>query len=122
MLECISKRNMMSFNPILVVIFHRCIIDDKVNSVIQFCYFKASRSYFSSKKIAAKILQCRLYWPTLFKDSHMFCKTCENCQMLECISKRNMMSFNPILVFYCWGINLWTLSIIIWFCIYLGCY
>ena len=60
------------------------------------------------KTTAAKILQCGFYWPTLFKDSHAFCKMCKNCQMVESISNRNIMPLNPILVieiFDCWGID-----------------
>ena len=44
----------------------------------------------------------------MFKDSHAFCKTCENYQKLGSISKRHMMPLNPILVieiFDCWGID-----------------
>ena len=43
-----------------------------------------------------------------FKDTHAFCKTCENCQKLGSISKRHMMPLNPIIVieiFDCWGID-----------------
>jgi len=41
---------------------------------------EACGGHFSSKKTTAKILQCGFYWPTMFKDSHAFCKSCENCQ------------------------------------------
>ena len=44
----------------------------------------------------------------MFKDSHAFYKTCENCQKLGSISKRHMMPLNPIFVieiFDCWGID-----------------
>jgi hypothetical protein len=44
----------------------------------------------------------------MFKDSHAFCKTCENYQKLGSISKRHMMPLNPIFVieiFDCWGID-----------------
>ena len=56
----------------------------------------------------AKVLQSGFYWPTLFKDSYNFCKTCERCQKLGGITRRNMMPLNPILiieVFDCWGID-----------------
>ena len=56
----------------------------------------------------AKILQSGFYWPTIFKDTYEFCKTCENCQKLESITKRNMMPLNHILeieIFDCWGID-----------------
>ncbi|XP_073038065.1 uncharacterized protein [Primulina eburnea] len=68
----------------------------------------ACGGHFSSKKTAAKILQCGFYWPTLFKDTHEICKICENCQKLGAISKRNMMPLNPIIeieIFDCWGID-----------------
>jgi hypothetical protein len=87
-------------------IFQKCIFDNKVSSVINFCHSKASGGHFSLKKTTAKILQCGFYWPTMFKDTHAFCKTCENYQ--KSISKRHMMPLNHILVieiFDCWGID-----------------
>jgi len=75
---------------------------------LNFFHFKACRGHFSSRKTTAKILQSGFYWPTIFKDSHIFCKTCENYQKLRSISKRHMMPSNPILVigiFDCWGID-----------------
>ena len=44
----------------------------------------------------------------MFKDKYVFSKTCENYLKLRSISKRHMMSLNPILVieiFVCWGID-----------------
>jgi len=90
-------------------IFQRCIPDNEVSSVIKFCHSEECGCHFSSKKTTVKILQCEFYWPTMFKDTHAFCKICENCQKLGSISKCHMMSLNPILVieiFNCWGIDL----------------
>ena len=89
-------------------IFRKCVPEHEVSSIINFCHSEACGGHFSSKKTAAKILQCGFYWPTLFKDTYTFCKTCENCQKLGSISKRNMMPLNPIIVieiFDCWGID-----------------
>jgi hypothetical protein len=89
-------------------IFRRCIPDNEVSSVIKFCHSEACGGNFSSRKTTAKILQNGFYWPTMFKDSHAFCKTCENYQKLGSISKHHMMPLNPILVieiFECWGID-----------------
>ena len=41
----------------------------------------------------------------LYSKTHKFCKTCEKCQKLGSITKRNMMPLNPILeieIFDCW--------------------
>ena len=55
-----------------------------------------------------KLLQSRFYWPSLFKDAHNVCCSCDKCQRLGKISRRHMMPLNPILVvdlFNVWGID-----------------
>jgi hypothetical protein len=64
-------------------IFQRCIPNNEVSSVIKFCHFEACKGHFSSNKTTAKILQCGFYRPTMFKDTHAFYKTCENCQKVD---------------------------------------
>ena len=89
-------------------IIRRCVPDSEHLSVISFCHDHACGGHFSSKKTAAKILQCGFYWPTLFRDSHAYCKACERCQKLGSITRRNMMPLNPILIieiFDVWGID-----------------
>ena len=58
--------------------------------------------------MAMKVLQAGFYWPSLFKDAYTMCKQCDKCQRLGKISRRHMMSLNPILVvelFDVWGID-----------------
>ena len=64
-------------------IFRRCIPDNEVSNVIKLCHSEACGSHFLSKKTAAKILQNGFYWATMFKDTHAFCKTCENYQKVD---------------------------------------
>jgi len=68
-------------------IFQRCIPDNEVSNVIKLCHSEACGSHFLSKKTVAKILQNGFYWPTMFKDTHAFCKTCENCQNVDIAKK-----------------------------------
>ena len=89
-------------------IFRRCVPDNEIGNIVKFCHSEACGGHFSVKKTTAKILQCGFYWPTLFKDTYTFCKSCENCQKLGSLSKRNMMPLHSILVieiFDCWGID-----------------
>ncbi|XP_058766048.1 uncharacterized protein LOC131639583 [Vicia villosa] len=51
----------------------------------------------SGDRIAAKILQSGLYWPTVFKDAQEFVRHCEKCQRTGNISKRNQMPQNSML-------------------------
>ena len=49
-----------------------------------------------------------LFWPSLFHDSHMFCKSCDNYQRVGSISRRHKMPQNLILfceIFDVWGID-----------------
>jgi len=64
-------------------IFQRCIPDNEVSSVIKLCHSEACGNHFSSQKTVAKIFQNEFYWPTMFKDTHAFCKTCGNCQKVD---------------------------------------
>jgi hypothetical protein len=72
-------------------IIRRCIPEHDQSNVISFCHDHACGGHFSAKKTVAKILQCRFYWPTLFRYAHTYCTSCERCQKLGSISRRNMM-------------------------------
>ena len=78
-------------------IFQRSIPDNEVSSIIKFCHFEACGGHFSSKKTTVKILQYGFFWPTMFKDTHAFCKTCENCQNVGFISKHRESLDNLLL-------------------------
>ncbi|RVW13024.1 Pro-Pol polyprotein [Vitis vinifera] len=55
-----------------------------------------------------KVLQSGFTWPSLFKDAHIMCRSCDRCQRLEKLTKRNQMPMNPILIvelFDVWGID-----------------
>ena len=88
--------------------FRRSIPDHEVRSVLSFCHDQACGGHFSGRKIAAKVLQCGFYWPTLFRDTFEYCKSCPRCQQLGRINRRDMMLLSPIIVvevFDVWGID-----------------
>ncbi|KAL6312033.1 hypothetical protein AAG906_027229 [Vitis piasezkii] len=54
------------------------------------------------------VLQSGFSWPSLFKDAHTMCRSCDRCQRLEKLTRRNQMPMNPILIvdlFDVWGID-----------------
>ncbi|KAH9781478.1 Endonuclease [Citrus sinensis] len=61
-------------------VIRRCISEFEIPSILQFCHSYACGGHFGPKRTASKVLECGLFWPTLFHDSYMFCKSCENCQ------------------------------------------
>ncbi|XP_022892007.1 uncharacterized protein LOC111406875 [Olea europaea var. sylvestris] len=62
----------------------------------------------SAQDMRKFLVECDFYWPTLFKDTDAYCRSCERYQKLGAISHSNMMPLNPILVvevFDCWCID-----------------
>jgi hypothetical protein len=85
-----------------------CIPEHDQSKIISFCHDHAYGGNFSAKKTTTKSLPCGFYWPTMFRDAHAYCTSCELYQKLGSISKMNMMLINPILIveiFYVWGID-----------------
>ena len=97
-MKCYSWDDPYLFKYCQDQIIRRCVPEWDQLSILSFCHDQACGGYFSSKKTAAKILQCGFYWPTLFRDTHAYCVACAKCQHLGRISKRDEMPQTPILV------------------------
>ncbi|RDY05346.1 hypothetical protein CR513_10824, partial [Mucuna pruriens] len=85
------------------------IPDTEINSVLQFYHSTPGRGHHRSTRTARKVLDCGLYWPTIFRDAHQFVSTCERCQKAGmAMNQRHEMPQQPILfceVFDVWGID-----------------
>ncbi|RDY06475.1 hypothetical protein CR513_09521, partial [Mucuna pruriens] len=44
----------------------RCILESKFQLVLHFCHATARGGHYGSDRIARKVLDCGLYWPTIF--------------------------------------------------------
>ncbi|KAK8508033.1 hypothetical protein V6N11_073541 [Hibiscus sabdariffa] len=89
-------------------VIRRCIADDEVNSILNFCHSYSCGGHFGPKRTAHKILECGFFWPNIFRDAYMYCKSCEKCQRAGNLSRRNEMPMNPIHVceiFDVWGLD-----------------
>ncbi|KAK5844950.1 hypothetical protein PVK06_001097 [Gossypium arboreum] len=53
-------------------IIRRCVLETEVTSILTFCHTEACGGYFGPKRTAHKVLECRLYWPTIFHDAYNF--------------------------------------------------
>ncbi|RVW77699.1 putative mitochondrial protein [Vitis vinifera] len=87
-------------------IIRKCVPKEEQQGILSHCHENACGGHFASQKTAKKVLQSRFTWPSLFKDSHIMCRSCERCQRLGKLTKRNQMPMNPILIvdlFYVWG-------------------
>ena len=78
-------------------VIRRCVPDEEMESILNHCHTLACGGHFGGNKTASKVLQSRFYWPTLFKDAHQFVSTCDKCQRMGSISKRDEPPLQPIL-------------------------
>ena len=64
--------------------------------------------HFNGQRTTAKVLQLGFYWPSIFKDVHLFSKSYDRCQRTGNIGRSNEMPLTNILVvehFDVWGID-----------------
>ena len=86
----------------------RCVPKEEIESILAHCHTLACGGHFGGNRTAVKVLQSRFYWPTLFKDAHHFASTCDKCQRMGSISKRDESPLQPILevkLFDIWGMD-----------------
>ena len=89
-------------------IIRRCEPKEQQLGILSYCQENARGGHFASQKRDMKVLQLGFYKPSLFKDAHAMCRSCDRCQGLRKLTRRNMMPLNPILVvdlFDVWGID-----------------
>ncbi|KAK1598817.1 hypothetical protein QYE76_018498, partial [Lolium multiflorum] len=76
--------------------------------ILSKCHGSAYGGHHAGERTAQKVLQSGFYWPTLFKDARKFILSCDECQRVGNISRRNEMPMNYTLViepFDCWGFD-----------------
>ena len=76
-----------------------------MGEILTHCHSLECGDHFNGQRTTAKVLQSGFYWPSIFKDAHLFAKSCDRCQN---IGQRNEMPMTNILkveLFYVWGID-----------------
>ena len=82
--------------------------EDEMNSILNHCHTLPCGGNFGGQRTAAKVLQSGFYWPSLFKYAHHFVSTCDKCQRMGGISRKDEPPMHPILeveLFDLWGID-----------------
>ena len=89
-------------------VIRRCVTEDEMHSILNHCHTLPCGGHFGGQRTAAKVLQSGFYWPSLFKDAHQFVSTCDKCQRMGNISRKDEPPMHPILeveLFDLWGID-----------------
>ncbi|RDY14453.1 hypothetical protein CR513_00499, partial [Mucuna pruriens] len=58
-------------------VMHRCIMESRMKSVLHFYHSTAEGGHYGSMRTTQKVLDCGLYWLSIFKDAHRFISTYE---------------------------------------------
>ena len=79
-----------------------------MGEILKHCHSLECGGHFNGQRTMAKVLQSGFYWPSIFKDAHLFAKSCDQCQRTENIGRRNEIPLTNVLeieLFYVWGID-----------------
>ena len=89
-------------------VIRRCVTIEDGGQILKDCQSGLTGGHYSANRTAHKVLEAGFYWPTIFKDAHYLCSTCDQCLRVGNIFKRDEMPQNFILeceVFDVWGID-----------------
>ena len=79
-----------------------------MESILIHCHFLECGGHFGGNRTVAKVLKSGFYWPSLFKDAHAFISSCDRCQRIGNISRRDEGPLKGVLevkLFDVWGID-----------------
>ncbi|RVW33704.1 Retrovirus-related Pol polyprotein from transposon 17.6 [Vitis vinifera] len=85
----------------------KCVPEEEQQGILSHCHENACGGHFASQKTAMKSCNQGLLGHR-FQRFHIMCRSCDRCQRLGKLTKRNQMPMNPILIvdlFYVWGID-----------------
>ncbi|KAL6340784.1 hypothetical protein AAG906_030849 [Vitis piasezkii] len=60
----------------------KCVLEEEQQGILNHCHESACGGHFASQKTTMKVLQSGFSRPSLFKDAHTMCKSCDRCQRL----------------------------------------
>ena len=78
-----------------------------MGNILNHCHTFPCWGHFGGQTTATKVLQLGFYWPSLFKDAHLFVSTCDKCQRSGSISKDEppMSTILEVELFDLWGMD-----------------
>ena len=77
--------------------------------MLEFCHSSPFGGHYGTQRTGRKVLNCGLYWPTIFKYAQRVYENCDQCQRAaKSITRRDEMPQQPMLyyeVFDIWDID-----------------
>jgi hypothetical protein len=91
----------------------RCVNKEEAHKLLQETHgysdsFIHVGGHFSAKTTAFKIIRKRYYWPSIFRDSYNFSRSCDKCQKFTRKERLYAIPLQPVLLdfpFSKWGLD-----------------
>jgi hypothetical protein len=87
---------------------HRCLTTSKAQIVLKERHEVVDGGHFAVDINVKKILDARYWWPSLFKDTHDFCKSCDSCQKIRGLKTKSLAKLVTTFLeepFMKWGLD-----------------
>ncbi|KAL0448857.1 UNVERIFIED_CONTAM: Retrovirus-related Pol polyprotein from transposon opus [Sesamum latifolium] len=70
-----------------------CVPEEEMHSILSFYHNREVGGHHGASRTVAKVLQSSFYWPSLFKDTHVYVSTCDQCQ---CSGEQRKLQLNEL--------------------------
>ncbi|XP_070008702.1 uncharacterized protein LOC142164975 [Nicotiana tabacum] len=61
-------------------IIRRCVLEEEIMSILKACHDSPVGGHHGGNRMAAKVLECGYYWPSIYHDANQMVKACDQCQ------------------------------------------
>ncbi|XP_070057793.1 uncharacterized protein [Nicotiana tomentosiformis] len=95
-----------------VGMIRRCVLEEEQVEILEAFHSSPYGGHHGGARTTAKVLSYGFYWPTLYKDASDLVKSCDECQRVGGISKKNKIPLTIILeidIFDVWVLASWDL-------------
>ncbi|KAD4385220.1 hypothetical protein E3N88_25388 [Mikania micrantha] len=72
-------------------VIRRCVHGAEAADILRHCHEGPTGGHHGATLTAKKVFDSSFFWPTIYKDAHVFVKSCDSCQRVGNISSRNEM-------------------------------
>ena len=68
-----------------------CVPKSELSEILKHCHSLKCGGHFNGQRTMAKLLKSGFYWPSIFKDAHLFAKSCDLCRRQNEIPLMNII-------------------------------
>ncbi|XP_075112679.1 uncharacterized protein LOC142182326 [Nicotiana tabacum] len=89
-------------------IIRRCVLEEEIMPILKAWHDSPVGGHHGGNRMAAKVLECGYYCPSIYHDANQMVKACDQCQRQGSISKSHEMPMHSVMeieILDVWGID-----------------